>query len=52
MIVPRDCVASNREADNLAALEQMELVLKADTKPADEWTIEALRAAAHRGTSP
>ena len=35
LCVPRDCVASNTEDENLAALEQMEKVLKADIGPSD-----------------
>ncbi|MEJ7639638.1 MAG: isochorismatase family protein [Singulisphaera sp.] len=36
LFVPGDCVASNTEELNRAALEQMHLVLKADTRPSDE----------------
>ena len=35
LCVPRDCVASNTENENLAALEQMEKVLKADIQPSN-----------------
>lgn len=36
LIVPGDCVASNTEAENRYALEQMEKVLKADVRPSSE----------------
>ena len=36
VIVPRDCVASNSQAENDHALAQMEQVLKADTRASDE----------------
>jgi len=36
VIVPGDCVASNTEAENRAALEEMAKVLKADTRPSTE----------------
>ena len=36
LIVPADCVASNTEAENHFALEQMRNVLKADTRPSAE----------------
>jgi nicotinamidase-related amidase len=42
LYVPRDCVASNTEELNRDALEQMQLVLKADTRPSDELDLEAL----------
>jgi nicotinamidase-related amidase len=35
LVVPSDCVVSNTEALNAAALEQMRLVLKAEVRPAD-----------------
>jgi nicotinamidase-related amidase len=35
LCIPRDCVASNTEDENLSALEQMEKVLKADIRPSD-----------------
>ena len=42
LFVPRDCVASNTEELNRDALEQMQLVLKADTRPSDELDLEAM----------
>jgi nicotinamidase-related amidase len=42
IFVPADCVASNTEEDNRAALKQMEQTLKADTQPADEIDLLAL----------
>jgi nicotinamidase-related amidase len=38
LIVPGDCVASNTEAENRAALGEMAKVLKADTRPSTELT--------------
>jgi nicotinamidase-related amidase len=35
VVVPRDCVASEREEDNAHALRQMARVLKADISPSD-----------------
>ncbi|QDU26833.1 Isochorismatase [Anatilimnocola aggregata] len=55
LLVPADCTASNTCAENEAALEQMKLVLKADTRAAAE--IELPRPGAtgtkaqHRGSS-
>jgi nicotinamidase-related amidase len=43
LIVPRDCVASNSEAENGHALAQMKTVLKADTRPSAEIDLDALR---------
>ncbi len=42
LFVPRDCVASNTEELNRGALEQMHLVLKADTRPSDELDLAAM----------
>jgi nicotinamidase-related amidase len=36
LIVPNDCVASNTEAENKYALEQMRKILKADTRRSQE----------------
>jgi nicotinamidase-related amidase len=36
VVVPRDCIASNTLEENEHALEIMEKVLKADTRPSDE----------------
>jgi nicotinamidase-related amidase len=44
VVVPADCVASNSEESNRAALEQMERVLKADTRPSAELDLEDLVA--------
>jgi len=38
VVVPRDCIASEREQDNAHALRQMARILKADTAPSkDSW---------------
>ena len=37
------CVASNTEDENRYALEQIRKVLKADTRPSDEISFEALK---------
>jgi nicotinamidase-related amidase len=42
LAVPRDCVASNTDAENEYALEQMGKVLKADTRPSTELSLESL----------
>ncbi len=44
LLVPRDCVASNAEADDRYALEHMAGVTKADTRPAGRIDFAALRA--------
>lgn len=41
LVVPRDCVAANTEELNNQALEQIELVLKADVRPGAEITFGA-----------
>jgi nicotinamidase-related amidase len=43
LIVPADCVASNCEAENTHALEQMRIVLKANTTPSDRLDLARLR---------
>ena len=43
IVVPSDCVASNTEEENEYALEQMQKILKADTRPSDEIDFEELR---------
>jgi nicotinamidase-related amidase len=48
--VPGDCVAANTPEEAAAAVEQMRKVLKADVRPAAEWTEARLRRAA-RGES-
>jgi nicotinamidase-related amidase len=42
LFVPRDCLASNTAAENQAALEQMEKVLKANTRPFQELDFEEI----------
>jgi nicotinamidase-related amidase len=42
LVVPADCVASNTEAENRNALEQMAKVLKADTRLSEELDFEEL----------
>ena len=44
LVVPSDCVASNTEEDNRYALEQMRVVLKADTRRSTELSLLELRA--------
>jgi nicotinamidase-related amidase len=46
VIVPRDCVASNTEAENRMALEQMEELLKADVRPSADLDLDRLNQAA------
>jgi nicotinamidase-related amidase len=43
LFVPTDCVASNTDEENRAALEQMEKVLKADIRPSGEIDFLALK---------
>jgi hypothetical protein len=43
VVVPRDCVASNTEDVNRAALDEMATVLKADTRPSTELTFPYAR---------
>ncbi|HEY2158734.1 MAG TPA: isochorismatase family cysteine hydrolase [Isosphaeraceae bacterium] len=43
LVVPRDCVASNTEEVNRAALGEMAKVLKADTRPSTELTFPYAR---------
>lgn len=44
LVVPADCIASNTEQENRAALEEMAKVLKADTRNAAELDLEKLKA--------
>ncbi|HYP27393.1 MAG TPA: cysteine hydrolase [Blastocatellia bacterium] len=44
LIIPSDCVASNRPEDNEYALQQMKQVLKADITPSDELDLEKLNS--------
>lgn len=48
LFIPADCSVSETEEENLYALKQMEKVLKADIRPADELKFEALAKSAHR----
>ena len=43
LLIPADAVASNTEAGNAGAVEQMRKVLNADVRPCDEWTEAELR---------
>lgn len=49
LIVPSDCTASNTEAENNHALEQMAKVLKADVRPSTQIDLQQLLHAAARG---
>lgn len=42
LAVPSDCIASNTEEDNRYALDQMRKVLKADTRPSAELSLQAI----------
>jgi nicotinamidase-related amidase len=44
LIVPSDCVASNRPEDNEYALRQMKQVLKADIRPSGELSLKKLNS--------
>jgi nicotinamidase-related amidase len=48
ILVPSDCVASEETADNEYALQQMQQVLKADIRPANEINLEEIRGIARR----
>ncbi len=43
LVVPSDCVASNTEAENHYALEQMHRILKADIRASSELVFDELR---------
>lgn len=43
LVVPRDCVAANTQADNEYAIAQMQNVLKADTRPSTELSFSELK---------
>ena len=45
VVVPPDCVASERESDNDHAIRHMERLLKAEVVPSDELDFERLRKA-------
>ena len=46
VIVPADCIASNTQSDNDAALQVMEKILKADTRASSEVDFTQLRGKA------
>jgi nicotinamidase-related amidase len=52
VVVPCDCVASNTTEENDYALAQMRKILKADTRPAEQLSLEELSKtqSRHRGT--
>lgn len=52
LIVPADCVASNTEEVNRAALEQMRTVLKADIRSSGELDLHEIKAQADQGRTP
>ena len=52
LVVPRDAVASNTEAENRYALEQMRDVLKADTRLTDEIDFEELKRSDQSSEQP
>ena len=43
LVVPGDCVASNTLEENKYGLEQMQKVLKADTRPAADLSFDDLK---------
>lgn len=43
LVIPRDCIASERPDDNSYAIEMMEKILKADTRPAGELDLDELK---------
>jgi len=47
LMVPSDCIASIKSPDNESALRQMELVLKADTRPSSEISFARETGTAH-----
>jgi nicotinamidase-related amidase len=48
LVIPRDCVASTDPAENEHALEHMERVLKADTRPSTEIDFAELKRSARQ----
>lgn len=42
VVVPRDCIASERDEDNEHALRQIERLLKADVSPSTDVDLAAL----------
>ena len=47
LLIPSDCIASQTDADNHYALEQMRTVLKADVRDSSEFDLRELLAARH-----
>ncbi len=43
LMVPRDCVAANTEAEHENALKQIHSILKADTRPSEELSLHELK---------
>jgi len=52
LAVPSDCVASNTEGENAHALDQMERVLKADTRPSAQLDFADLARRARSAARP
>jgi nicotinamidase-related amidase len=52
LIVPPDCVASNSENENRAALDQMGRLLKAEIKPSNKLTFDESPAASPTAAAP
>lgn len=52
LVVPSDCVASNREEENTHALGLMKTGLKADTRPSTELNLDELKQAAPKTSTP
>ncbi len=50
LVVPSDCSVSQMQQDNENALKQMEKVLKADIRPAEQLNLLALNAGADKST--
>jgi nicotinamidase-related amidase len=42
LVIPSDCVASVTSDENRAALDQMDKILKADTRPSTELNLSRL----------
>ncbi|CAF0883400.1 unnamed protein product [Adineta ricciae] len=51
IIVPKDCIGSNTSAENNAALEQMENILKADIRPVAEIIKDLKRSALRKNSN-
>jgi len=52
LVVPSDCVASNRAEENTHALDLMKTVLKADTRPSTELDFDELKQATSKTNNP